>query len=528
MYCIQEQMSDIDLLLYRQIKDGKQYDKLFPKSKCKSTYAGSGMTDFSVTEMQDMVKQFFWQTAKVAPLLKKSSLQATCNAIHDFAYWHFQYKADKEDQILRSPACSWYSRYDGIDCKSYSILASCILTNLGVVHYIRRIKQPGFLPNLWTHVYIIVPVDQKGGKLTKGYHTIDGTVFSNNEPLFTEKSDIYMSMDHYRLNGPAPQQGVIVGKPQGLNGMFDGLKQLSVNNVSQMFQKGWSPSCINGSLNDSHFQNSMTLVVLYFNEKVNKVNESIAKGSPSLIDDINLITRTASQIWIHATLKSYGNWSSACSRKAVNSYVDLGKYYYDLVNNVFIPWLNHYFDITHTNGTAWSNLYDIAVAFDRNSDFMLVNYYQVTSIKPKVSTTTVKAFEFTPYVADPANVANFSLNKFIDGLKTVATVFGPVVSAVTGGGGTTGGTRTVGTKPTIESVGNTGKYIDPATGLPYKTGKDNVVTAGGVVTGLVIASAGLAYMFSKGTNVPAGKTNSKVATKSPKPATKKNASKKTK
>ncbi|MFL9839079.1 hypothetical protein ABS768_16345 [Flavobacterium sp. ST-75] len=48
-------MSNFDILLYREIKNGKHYDTLIPKTTCKSTYLGDGMTDFSVQEMASMV-----------------------------------------------------------------------------------------------------------------------------------------------------------------------------------------------------------------------------------------------------------------------------------------------------------------------------------------------------------------------------------------------------------------------------------------------------------------------------------------
>ena len=95
--------------------------------------------------------------------------------IQNFLYWHLQYALDGEKQLLRSPACSWVSRFQGIDCKSYSIFASTILLNAGISHYMRRIKQKGN-PDAFTHVYVVVPIDQQSYDLSKEYYTIDGTI----------------------------------------------------------------------------------------------------------------------------------------------------------------------------------------------------------------------------------------------------------------------------------------------------------------------------------------------------------------
>lgn len=193
---------DLDTMLYRPLRDGRKFDALFPRSACKRTASGEGTTDFSVTEIAAMVTEHSGQVAKVAPLLLKSSLEETCYAIHDFAFNHFQYRADGLDQLLRSPACCWHDRRNGIDCKSYTILASCILTQMGISHYVRKIKQPGFEPTEYTHVYAIVPADQETGSLASGYYVIDGTIPTMDEPAFVQTKDTFMDgLPHYRLNG---------------------------------------------------------------------------------------------------------------------------------------------------------------------------------------------------------------------------------------------------------------------------------------------------------------------------------------
>ena len=116
----------MDNELFRVIRPAGKFGSLYPSAKCEKVPLGKGDTDFSVLKMEEWIRKHQSQTVDVAKQLKKSSLEQTCAAIHDHLYWNFQYKADLSDQLLRSPACAWQQRNDGIDCKSYSILASSI------------------------------------------------------------------------------------------------------------------------------------------------------------------------------------------------------------------------------------------------------------------------------------------------------------------------------------------------------------------------------------------------------------------
>ena len=190
-------MSDVNVnaLLYRKIQPGNQYNKLIPQPKGEKVYSGNGDTDFSIKEMVEVVNDCSWQMEKVAKILQSSSLIDNIDNVKEFIFNHFQYKADEEDQLLRSPSYAWHiDRQSGIDCKTYSILASCLLTEMEIIHYIRKIKQPAFAPTEWTHVYVVVPVDQQKGDLNKGYYTIDGTLKEDYEPAFLQASDYFMSL----------------------------------------------------------------------------------------------------------------------------------------------------------------------------------------------------------------------------------------------------------------------------------------------------------------------------------------------
>lgn len=201
---------EIDLLLKRRIKKGDEFNHLIEKPKNQKVTLKKGDTFYSVAMMKVWVEQFYKQVAKLSQILKGNTIKETCEKIHYFLYYDIQYKADKVTQNLRSPANSWFNRREGIDCKSYSIFASSVLMNLGIKHSIRQIKQPNFNPRQYTHVYVVVPINQESGKLDNGHFIIDGTIASNKEPIYTDKKDVFMNqkLPHVGLNCPAPKKGL--------------------------------------------------------------------------------------------------------------------------------------------------------------------------------------------------------------------------------------------------------------------------------------------------------------------------------
>jgi hypothetical protein len=214
----------INNALARPLQPGRNYTNLLPSSTCESTYLGKGDTFFSMDGIKANILKNYSQCAKLAPQLQKKSLAETVTAIYDFLYNHIQYKADGSDQNLRSPACSWSVRQSGIDCKSYSIFSGCILTVLGIKYYIRKIKQPGMLPKQYTHVYVIVPKDQKTGSLSNGYFTLDATKHENTEAAFLQKNDVFMEkLSHFGLQAPNP--GFCNNSPSTMNEAKQGFEE---------------------------------------------------------------------------------------------------------------------------------------------------------------------------------------------------------------------------------------------------------------------------------------------------------------
>ena len=188
----------------RPIRDGKQYDRYFPKPEERDrVIIKDGEVDDTVELMEKVVHKYLTDTTRIAPTLKRNTIEATCKAIYDFVYNHVQYKLDKRGlEQLRRPARSWAERRTGVDCDCMSIFVSSILTNLKIPHSFRITR---YSADHWQHVYVIVP-DNNGG-----YINIDAVVspFGYEKP-FTDKMDYTMSLN-----------GINVAVLSGLNSDLD-------------------------------------------------------------------------------------------------------------------------------------------------------------------------------------------------------------------------------------------------------------------------------------------------------------------
>ncbi|GET46917.1 hypothetical protein [Capnocytophaga felis] len=183
----------INKSLYRPLLSGIRYDAYMPFSDCSSVKLGEGDTSFSIAKMKEWALKYRHHTERLTKRFFSSlKLNDLCKEVHSFLFNHIQYKLDGTNQMLRSPACAWLTRNEGIDCKSYSIFASTILQNAGISHYMRRIKQEGMYPDAFTHVYIVVPKNQKTNDLSEGYYTIDGTIRQFGELPFLAKDDVFI------------------------------------------------------------------------------------------------------------------------------------------------------------------------------------------------------------------------------------------------------------------------------------------------------------------------------------------------
>lgn len=208
------QKQELNSIAKRPVVKSSPYVKLLKKGACKIEKTTIGDTKHTVLSLKEAAFNYKSQTINLAKALKAESLEKSVSNIYNFLYTHFQYEADKALQKLRSPECSFNERFTGIDCKSFTLIASTILLNQNTVHFIRRIKQPGYNSANWSHVYVIVPIDQKSADLSKGYYVIDGTLHKNKETPYIKKDDVKMSLQHQWLNGPEDQELQINTVPQ--------------------------------------------------------------------------------------------------------------------------------------------------------------------------------------------------------------------------------------------------------------------------------------------------------------------------
>ncbi|MFZ4426672.1 MAG: hypothetical protein ACOYOO_05900 [Saprospiraceae bacterium] len=172
----------------RAILPGTEYDRYFPKADGRDkVIIRDGEVKDTLGAMEQVVHTYLGDTAKLAPVLQKPGLEATCRAIWTFVYRHIQYRLDRPGlEQLRRPARTWQDRKSGADCDCMSILVSSVLTNLKIPHSFRVTR---YSAAYWQHVYVVVP--KSGG----GHYVIDGVLsrFDYEKP-YTAKMDFPMDI----------------------------------------------------------------------------------------------------------------------------------------------------------------------------------------------------------------------------------------------------------------------------------------------------------------------------------------------
>jgi hypothetical protein len=90
----------------RPIESGAAYQSLFPTPDRQDRIVlEDGEVGDTVKLMTGVVWKYLDDTSRLAPLLRKKSLESTCRAVWDFVYRHIQYKLDKKGvEQLRRPA----------------------------------------------------------------------------------------------------------------------------------------------------------------------------------------------------------------------------------------------------------------------------------------------------------------------------------------------------------------------------------------------------------------------------------------
>ena len=173
---------------YRPIRDGRAYNKYFPKASVIDKMVVGDRTadvDDVVEMMQKVVWKYRSDTKAISKHLQGKNLEQTITNIWNFLYHHIQYKLDTPGlEELRRPARLWHDK-EG-DCDDFAMSASSILTNLKIPNKFRITK---YDKDQYQHVYVIVPHSQ-------GYYTIDPVLSqANYEKPFTEKKDFTMNLN---------------------------------------------------------------------------------------------------------------------------------------------------------------------------------------------------------------------------------------------------------------------------------------------------------------------------------------------
>lgn len=180
----------------RASRDGKEFEGILPvPSWSEDIVKRNGTVTDTVAEMKKVIRQYAWQTEKLAPLLKGKNDYETCHNIWNFLFLHIKYKEDDEGkEQLRTPALSWaIRRTRGIDCDDFTLFAGCLLYNLNIPEYIRVARYEG--KNYFQHVYPVIPLKDKQ------YITLDAVLDEYDAEKPTVETKDFLIMNSNNLNG---------------------------------------------------------------------------------------------------------------------------------------------------------------------------------------------------------------------------------------------------------------------------------------------------------------------------------------
>ena len=184
----------MEVKVKRKLKDGKEYDHLFPKAEGTAMLVkkGNASLDDTMRLIPEKIRENIWQTEKIAGVLKGRNEEETCYNIWKFCYDHIEFIRDpRGKEMVQSPRYTWQRRAG--DCEDMTSLIASICFNLGLLPLYLRIAEydpaSGF-----QHIYPIVQL--KNGKRM----VIDCVLENfNEEHPYIRKKDL--KMDLYYLNG---------------------------------------------------------------------------------------------------------------------------------------------------------------------------------------------------------------------------------------------------------------------------------------------------------------------------------------
>jgi len=540
---------NISTVLKRKLKDGKEYSKLIPRVSCNTTPLGDGDTYYTVDRMKEWIEKFRHQTAKLALRFEGQTVEETVNNIYNFLYTHVQYEADGSLQQLRSPACTWKQRKQGVDCKSYSVFASSILSNLGIIHAIRQVRQPYFFPEEFTHVYVVVPKDQSQKEFTSNAPTfvLDATKHENVEVNYLEKVDLPMNkLSHVGLNAPQDERtaNIISNFEKFCKHLIDnGIPVATVNairaEISKYTSQGLDPKfqivdqgiVIQGKLFFLQFKNPDGLGFI-------ATAAAAATAGKKLLDMLppDLISDTFGAVLANGF--NLGCWGASTSpSKAKNSISLDAPHLYKLsgleqtINdtnlNKFVEYMEAY--IASRKDVQGKNLADCTIEGHKAAEKLLETFYEqaLEKIKQQLSSQgmglSITGFRTVDMVTFPLK-SGYADNKFrhgnvkmpvyaiTKGTSSGGNYSNPTPTTTNSGSGSNsnndGGTTTI--KPTtVQTAGFGGGGQPNGVGPGDKVGSSNT---GLIIGGVALASLPFLLPMIKGGN-PAPKASVKTVKK---------------
>jgi len=443
----------IDSLLKRHIDNPSPYEGLIPSADGKrvdfESPAQYSDTYDTLSFMARWAIAYHKQMERIAPRLLGRTAKETAANTFDFLYRNFQYSLDGTLQQLYNPASAWKNRFSGIDCKSYSILASAILLNLGIPHAFRMVKQPGARsvnewlidPEAWTHVYVIV-FSEDGSS----YYVIDATTHDNKEVNFTQKHDLIMkNLKHVGLSSPAPS-----GMGCNCGGCHkSGQLGVSLGDITSIIG---SLSCIGGSAyKDDYLKRNITLMNSKFAAIIAKINTAVSSQNMEGLGTAVCEYKVTANL-MHTTYvkkKASNDWNS-CTKRNFDATIKAILFYKDTCGKALDAWLAEYFikgsqtsSLSLTN-EGWEDGWQQGTGF---WGMKLQPWLTVT--EPKFSWSIknyvrqIQAFAISEYLVQIEKSGTaFNWGTFLQGLTTAALAFQGSGSGSGSGTGTGTGTGT--------------------------------------------------------------------------------------
>jgi hypothetical protein len=401
----------------------QELGKLIPHSACKTVYVGTGNTGHSVQEMINVIRKNLNQGAVLAPKLKGGNKKETVDNVHSFLNANIRYKADGEDQMLRSLSCSWKERYTGVDCKSFSIAASTILMNLGIDHAIRRIKQPSFAPDQYTHVYVIVyKTPQK-----RDYYVLDATLKNNVEPNYSKKHDTIMSLKHYALNQ---------AHDTGLNSKpLDDKNMPSSEFLSKVgsFLKG-----LFGNLFDSGWYKKADVEANYkkmmdeFLAEVSKINN--VKENPSLLAKQIADTLCKTKLFHETfTRKKNEGWVNSTT-KNLEQTIKAADFFKSYVADALVAWVQKHYTVSNTSLTTQCS----SQGYEEQKGFIgmylgssvVITQSYIGQLTRKNPSQPIENFVINETLYNQFESGQKNMNSYLESISTVFQSAGQVIGQV--------------------------------------------------------------------------------------------------